>query len=133
MPKENDLEGPQDQGGKHGGQAGMPSHSPTAADQGLCATSAGRNSRGIKSERSKCRKDKGNDPRAEDSPRGPHACFRAPLHAGRPFQALYQPSGNGMNGQASSLSLAAICGRRSGLFESCGSPNGSIRPRGSFG
>jgi len=24
MPKENDLEGPQDQGGKHGGQAGMP-------------------------------------------------------------------------------------------------------------
>ncbi len=25
VPKENDLEGPQDQGGKHGGQAGMPS------------------------------------------------------------------------------------------------------------
>jgi hypothetical protein len=24
MPKENDLEGAQDQGGKHGGQAGMP-------------------------------------------------------------------------------------------------------------
>jgi len=24
MPKENDLEGIQDQGGKHGGQAGMP-------------------------------------------------------------------------------------------------------------
>jgi hypothetical protein len=24
MPEENDLEGPQDQGGKHGGQAGMP-------------------------------------------------------------------------------------------------------------
>ena len=24
MPKENDLEGQQDQGGKHGGQAGMP-------------------------------------------------------------------------------------------------------------
>lgn len=24
MPKENDLEGPQDQGGKHGGQTGMP-------------------------------------------------------------------------------------------------------------
>jgi hypothetical protein len=24
MPDENDLEGPQDQGGKHGGQAGMP-------------------------------------------------------------------------------------------------------------
>ncbi|WP_315703451.1 MULTISPECIES: hypothetical protein [unclassified Bradyrhizobium] len=24
MPKESDLEGPQDMGGKHGGQAGMP-------------------------------------------------------------------------------------------------------------
>jgi len=24
MPKENDLEGAQDQGGKHGGQAGVP-------------------------------------------------------------------------------------------------------------
>ena len=24
MPKENDLEGRQDMGGKHGGQAGMP-------------------------------------------------------------------------------------------------------------
>jgi hypothetical protein len=24
MPEENDLEGAQDQGGKHGGQAGMP-------------------------------------------------------------------------------------------------------------
>jgi hypothetical protein len=24
MPKENDLEGPQDEGGKHGGQKGMP-------------------------------------------------------------------------------------------------------------
>ena len=33
MPKENDLEGQQDQGGRHGGQAGMPKpeespHSP---------------------------------------------------------------------------------------------------------
>jgi len=28
MPKENDLEGPQDQGGKHGGQAGMPRSQP---------------------------------------------------------------------------------------------------------
>jgi hypothetical protein len=35
MPKENDLEGPQDQGGKHGGQAGMPTQSPSAADQGI--------------------------------------------------------------------------------------------------
>ena len=28
MPKENDLEGQQDQGGKHGGQAGMPRPQP---------------------------------------------------------------------------------------------------------
>jgi hypothetical protein len=35
VPKENDLEDPQDRGGKHGGQAGMPKHSPSAADQGI--------------------------------------------------------------------------------------------------
>jgi hypothetical protein len=38
MPKENDLEGRQDQGGKHGGQAGMPRPTPrpsTASDQGI--------------------------------------------------------------------------------------------------
>jgi hypothetical protein len=28
MAKENDLEGPQDQGGKHGGQKGMPRPEP---------------------------------------------------------------------------------------------------------
>jgi hypothetical protein len=28
MPKENDLEGAQDQGGKHGGQAGVPKPTP---------------------------------------------------------------------------------------------------------
>jgi hypothetical protein len=28
MPKENDLEGQQDQGGKHGGQKGMPRPEP---------------------------------------------------------------------------------------------------------
>jgi hypothetical protein len=28
MPKENDLEGAQDQGGKHGGQKGMPRPEP---------------------------------------------------------------------------------------------------------
>jgi hypothetical protein len=28
MPKENDLEGAQDQGGKHGGQAGVPRPTP---------------------------------------------------------------------------------------------------------
>jgi hypothetical protein len=28
MPKENDLEGAQDEGGKHGGQKGMPKPEP---------------------------------------------------------------------------------------------------------
>ena len=31
MPKENDLEGPQDMGGKHGGQAGVPKPTPRPA------------------------------------------------------------------------------------------------------
>jgi hypothetical protein len=31
MPKENDLEGVQDQGGKHGGQKGMPKPEPRPA------------------------------------------------------------------------------------------------------
>jgi hypothetical protein len=40
MPKENDLEGPQDQGGKHGGQKGMPRpvarpKSDSSSDQGI--------------------------------------------------------------------------------------------------
>jgi len=32
MPKENDLEGGQDQGGKHGGQKGMPKPEPRPSD-----------------------------------------------------------------------------------------------------
>jgi hypothetical protein len=38
MPKENDLEGVQDQGGKHGGQKGMPKPEPKPPhghDQGI--------------------------------------------------------------------------------------------------
>ena len=38
MSKENDLEGAQDQGGKHGGQKGMPKPEPApgqAPDQGI--------------------------------------------------------------------------------------------------
>jgi hypothetical protein len=38
MPRENDLEGVQDQGGKHGGQKGMPksgSKPPYGSDQGI--------------------------------------------------------------------------------------------------
>jgi hypothetical protein len=31
MPRENDLEGAQDQGGKHGGQKGMPKPEPRPA------------------------------------------------------------------------------------------------------
>jgi hypothetical protein len=34
MPKENDLEGPQDQGGKHGGQKGMPKPAPLPSHGG---------------------------------------------------------------------------------------------------
>ena len=38
MPRENDLEGVQDQGGKHGGQKGMPKPEPKrphGPDQGI--------------------------------------------------------------------------------------------------
>ena len=38
MPRENDLEGVQDQGGKHGGQKGMPKPDPKPpheSDQGI--------------------------------------------------------------------------------------------------
>ena len=38
MPRENDLEGAQDQGGKHGGQKGMPKPEPKprhGPDQGI--------------------------------------------------------------------------------------------------
>ena len=36
MPKENELEGRQDMGGKHGGQAGMPKpESVSGAQQGI--------------------------------------------------------------------------------------------------
>ena len=35
MSKANDLEGPQDMGGKHGGQAGMPTPDRSAAQQGI--------------------------------------------------------------------------------------------------
>jgi hypothetical protein len=69
MPKENDLEGQQDQGGKHGGQAGMPEPSQTASDQGIV-----RDERGQEQPRDKeraqrvSRRDKGNDPPG-DKPR----------------------------------------------------------------
>jgi hypothetical protein len=49
MPKENDLEGQQDQGGKHGGQAGMPrSASGGPSDHGIV-----RDERGVEQPRDK--------------------------------------------------------------------------------
>jgi hypothetical protein len=44
MPKGNDLEGVQDQGGKHGGQKGMPKPEPRPAggkDQGIVRDESG--------------------------------------------------------------------------------------------
>jgi hypothetical protein len=66
MPRENDLEGMQDQGGKHGGQKGMPKPEPAPArgpDQGIV-----RDERGQEQPRDKeraqqvSRQDKGGDP-----------------------------------------------------------------------
>ena len=66
MPKENDLEGPQDQGGKHGGQKGMPTPEPKPArghDQGIV-----RDQKGEEQPRDKeraqlvSRQDRGGDP-----------------------------------------------------------------------
>jgi hypothetical protein len=71
MPKENDLEGQQDQGGKHGGQKGMPKSPgrPRSDDQGIV-----RDQRGEEQPRDKeraqrvSRQDKGGDPPG-DKPR----------------------------------------------------------------
>jgi hypothetical protein len=60
MPKENDLEGPQDQGG---GQAGMPKQSPSSADQGIVRDERGEEQlRDKKRAQQVSREDKGNDP-----------------------------------------------------------------------
>jgi hypothetical protein len=64
MPRENDLEGMQDQGGKHGGQKGMPKPEPRPATRSeprpgvlaikaSCVTSGDRSSRATKSALSK--------------------------------------------------------------------------------
>jgi hypothetical protein len=56
MPKENDLEGVQDQGGKHGGQKGMPKSEPRPAcdkDQGIVRDERGQEQHATKSGRSK--------------------------------------------------------------------------------
>ncbi|SDT60651.1 hypothetical protein [Bradyrhizobium canariense] len=66
MPKENDLEGAQDQGGKHGGQKGMPKPEPKPArghDQGIVRDQKGEDQPRDK-ERAQhvSRQDKGGDP-----------------------------------------------------------------------
>jgi hypothetical protein len=50
MPKENNLEGQQDQGGKHGGQQGMPQAEQRPGDQGIV-----RDERGQEQPRDKAR------------------------------------------------------------------------------
>ena len=42
MSKANDLEGRQDMGGKHGGQAGMPKPDRSAAQQGIVRDEKGK-------------------------------------------------------------------------------------------
>jgi len=68
MPKENDLEGAQDQGGKHGGQKGMPNPNrvhPGAMIKASYVTSADRNSRATKRAQQVSRQDRGGDPPGE--------------------------------------------------------------------
>jgi len=60
MSKAIDLEGPQDMGGKHGGQAGMPTPDRSAAQQGIMLDEKGQEQPG-KSEHVS-RKDRGHDP-----------------------------------------------------------------------
>ena len=69
MPTENDLEGVQDQGGKHGGQKGAPKPEPRprgGKDQGIV-----RDERGQEQPRDKARaqqvsrQDRGDDPPGE--------------------------------------------------------------------
>jgi hypothetical protein len=63
MSKANDLEGRQDMGGKHGGQAGMPKPDRSAAQQGLVLDEKGQEQPADKSRAQHVsRKDRGNDP-----------------------------------------------------------------------
>lgn len=67
MPKENDLEGQQDQGGKHGGQKGMPKAvARPALDQGIVRDERGQEQPRDKERAQKVsRQDKGDDPPGE--------------------------------------------------------------------
>jgi hypothetical protein len=53
--KENDLEGAQDQGGKHGGQAGVPKPTPRPAD---ADQDENRGSRDLRTDAGRTRRDK---------------------------------------------------------------------------
>jgi hypothetical protein len=66
MPKENDLEGQQDQGGKHGGQAGMPRPAPGGpSDQGIVRQRGEEQPRDNERARQVSRKVKADEPPAQ--------------------------------------------------------------------
>ena len=69
MPKENDLEGAQDQGGKHGGQKGMPKPEPRPTggnDQGIVRDERGQEQPCDKARAQQVsRQDRGGDPPGE--------------------------------------------------------------------
>jgi hypothetical protein len=67
MPRENNLEGVQDRGGKHGGQKGMPKPEPRpqrhARDQGIVRDERGQEQPPDKARAQQVsRQDKGDDP-----------------------------------------------------------------------
>jgi hypothetical protein len=65
MPRENDLEGVQDQGGKHGGQKGMPRPEPKPShghDQGIVRQRGEELPRDKERAQHVSRQDKGGDP-----------------------------------------------------------------------
>jgi len=69
MPKENDLEGAQDQGGRHGGQKGMPKPEPRPSgrnDQGIVLDERGQEQLRDKARAQQVsRQDRGGDPPGE--------------------------------------------------------------------
>jgi hypothetical protein len=70
-PNENDLEGRQDMGGKHGGQAGMPKpETRSAAQQGIVKDQKGQEQPADKSRAQHVsRKDRGGDPPGDPTQR----------------------------------------------------------------
>jgi hypothetical protein len=65
MPRENDLEGVQDQGGKHGGQKGMPRPEPKPShghDQGIVRQRGEEQPRDKERAQHVSRQDRGGDP-----------------------------------------------------------------------